>query len=106
MCGARLKTGARARRNLSYCWSFGALRIDRFCGLKANLAVSAIAKRFVGRGAATAKRKARFFHRDLITLSIEKFDRSLHNVWSVLLWTDCYVSHARLPGCFVESCNP
>src|ERR1700680_1347263 len=58
----------------------------------------AVAKRFLGRRAATAKRHSRF-DRELIAVAVFQFHFALHNVRTVLDCLDCYLSHVPTMSC-------
>ena len=62
--------------------------------LKTNLGMRAVAKRFLGRSAATAERHS-FFDRKLVSVRIDQFNFALHDVRTIFDCLDCYLSHGR-----------
>ena len=60
--------------------------------LKPNLRMGAVAKRLFRGCTATTKRHP-FFNGECISIRVDEFNRSLHNVRAVLNRFDSYVSH-------------
>jgi hypothetical protein len=57
--------------------------------------MGAVAKRFLSRCAAAAEGHA-FFHRILVSISVDQLDFACHDVGTVLDCFDCYLSHSDI----------
>jgi hypothetical protein len=57
-----------------------------------NFRMGAVAKRFLGRCAATAERHA-LFDRELVSIGVDQFHFACHDVRAMLDCFDFYVSH-------------
>ena len=60
--------------------------------LKTDFGMGAVAKRFLSRCAAAAEGHP-FFHRILVSISVDQLDFARHDVGTVLDCFDCYLSH-------------
>src|SRR5438128_10885266 len=64
-------------------------------GLETDFRMCAIAKRFLGRCAATAERHP-FFDRKFVSVRVDQLHLAGHDVRTVLDCLDCYLSHGSI----------
>jgi len=89
----RRRQPIRRAKPKPYVSLFG-FRNGLFGRFETDLGMSAVAKRFLSRCAAAAKRHARFDGK-LVSVAVDQFHFALHDVRTVLDCLDCYLSHGR-----------